>query len=271
MRGAFGCRDDLDTDPRVLTVIAPCFNEQDNIDLLVKRALATFDDMATSAEMVLVDDASTDETWTRIHEQTLRDDRIRGVRHDSNQGIVAAWHTGVAAARGKLICTIDADLQNRPEDIARLYKCYLRELPDVIQAVRHPGPGVTRCRLFSRGLNFLLNRAFGMRLRDNKSGFVLCRREVLTDILRHRYRYRYFQSFIGVSAHARGYQVADVHTDFDQRHGGTSFLNRFPIGVSLRIFWELLKFRVETLADAQAAGSRTGWPVAPGLAKSAGE
>ena len=77
MTSAFGCRDDVDTDPRVLTVIAPCFNEQDNIDLLVKRALATFDDMATSAEMVLVDDASTDETWTRIHEQTLRDDRIR--------------------------------------------------------------------------------------------------------------------------------------------------------------------------------------------------
>ena len=142
MSAAFGCRDDVDNDPRVLTVIAPCFNEQDNIGLLVKRALATFDDMATSAEMVLVDDASTDETWTRIQEQTLRDDRIRGVRHDANQGIVAAWHTGIQAARCKLICTIDADLQNRPEDIARLYKCYLRELPDMIQAVRHPGPGV---------------------------------------------------------------------------------------------------------------------------------
>ena len=246
MSRSVGSQGRLGADGIVLSVIAPCFNEQDNIDPLVARTLAVFDATKIRAELVLVDDGSTDDTWERIRRWARTEPRVLDVRHTSNSGIEAAWRTGLEVATGELTCLIDADLQNRPEDIATLYRTYLRELPDIVQAVRHPVRGVRRCRMFSRGLNFLLNLAFGTRLRDNKSGFILCRRDVMTNLLRHRSGYRYFQSFIGVTAAAQGYTIAEVDTDFDVRAAGESFLSRFPVGVSLRIVWELLNFRLET-------------------------
>ena len=242
----------------VLSVIAPCFNEQGNIDLLTDRTLTVIDKMDVAAELLLVDDGSSDGTWERIARRAALDARVRGVKHPRNRGIEHAWRTGLRAASGELVCLIDADLQNRPEDIPKLYSAYLRELPDVVQGVRHPVAGARQRHLFSRGLNVLLNLAFRMRLRDSKSGFILCRRNVLADLLRHRLNYRYFQSFIGVAAASEKYTIAEVDTDFDRRNAGKSFLGRFPIGVSLRVCWELLEFRSEKwlpLAGRGGAGS----------------
>ena len=130
--------------PVTLSVIAPCLNEEGNVGALVERTLATFDALAIRAELVLVDDGSTDATWTRITEEIERDPRVRGVRLTSNGGIENAWRVGFNHCDGHLVCLIDADLQNRPEDIAKLYKTYLREVPDVVQAVRHPTRDVRR-------------------------------------------------------------------------------------------------------------------------------
>lgn len=249
--------------PVTLSVIAPCLNEEGNVGALVERTLATFDALAIRAELVIVDDGSTDATWARVTEEIERDPRVRGVRLTSNGGIENAWRVGFNHCDGHLVCLIDADLQNRPEDIAKLYKTYLREVPDVVQAVRHPTRDVRRCRLFSRGLNIVLNLTFGTRLRDNKSGFILTRRDALVTILRHRFTYRYFQSFIGVAACARGLRIAEVDTDFDQRNAGRSFLSRFPILVSLRIVWELCKFRVEIARAAAPAPAGSRWSHRP--------
>ena len=242
-----------------LSVIAPCLNEQDNVGVLAERVGSTLSTLRVSAELILVDDGSTDETWLRICEQSARDPRIGGVRHGSNQGIEAAWRSGLSRATGEFVCLIDADLQNAPEDIARLYQALVgSDSADLVQAVRRPAEGVRRLAYFSRALNVLLNVSFGMRMRDNKSGFILCRREVLADLLTHRYRYRYFQSFIGVAAGARGYRVAEVDTVFHQRHAGRSFLSAFPIGVSLRILAELIKVRVDlALPRRNVAHSRS--------------
>jgi phenylacetate-CoA ligase len=250
----------LDRDGVVLTVIAPCLNEQDNIDLLAERTTTVFDRLGIAAELVLIDDGSTDRTWEGIAYWSKRDERVRGVRHEANRGMEGAWRTGYGAAAGELVCLIDADLQNPPEEIPKLYKAYLRELPDLVQGVRHAVHGLRRNRLFSRGLNVLLNTIFRMRLRDNKSGFLLCRRDVLGQLLHHRYHYRYFQSFVGVAAGARGYTIAEVDTRFDHRHAGRSFLNRFPLIVSARILWELLKFRTETWKASAPARVRSKFP-----------
>lgn len=230
-----------------LSVIAPCYNEELNVDPLCTRMLAVFDGMDVKAELVLVDDGSKDETWARITAAMARDPRVRGVRHDKNRGIVGGWLSGLAHAEAPLVCLIDSDLQNRPEDVPRLYAAYVKKEPDLVQAVRHPEGSVTRL-VFSKGLNALLNVTFGMHLRDNKSGFIVCRREVLADILADAPGYRYFQSFIGVAAGVRHYTVAEVDTVFEARNAGESFLSGFPAMVSLRIVKELLRYRRETWA-----------------------
>jgi len=239
-----------------LSVLAPCYNEGRNVDFLVDRTLATFSAMNVEGELVLVDDGSQDDTWARIESRVDADRRVRGIQHSSNGGMEAAWGTGLAAAHGRLVCLIDADLQNRPEDIARLLAAYTRSNHDLVQGVRLSPSTLTRHRLFSRGLNRLLNAAFGTSLRDNKSGFILCRREVLQSILEHRFTYKYFQSFLGVAACAHGFSVEEIDTLFEPRRAGCSFLPRFPLLPSIRIGLELLKFRFETCLIRRSIPSR---------------
>jgi phenylacetate-CoA ligase len=228
-----------------ISVIAPCLNEELNVPVLVDRTMSVFDRMSVGAELVIVDDGSTDATWQRVQEAMAKEPRVQGKRHAINRGIVGGWLSGMAAARGRLICLIDSDLQNRPEDIPRLYEAYEREHPDIVQAVRNPKQ--TKQRLvFSRALNHILNVTFGMHLRDNKSGFVLCPREILEDVLADADGYRYYQSFIGVAAGVRGYRFAEVDTDFEERAAGESFLSNYPIKVSLRICRELMRYRAQT-------------------------
>lgn len=246
-------------DDVVLSVIAPCFNEEGNIDALVDRTLATFDGMGLDGELILIDDGSDDETWQRITARSQTDRRVRGQRQHGNFGIESAWRKGLQVTRGHLVCLIDSDLQNRPEDIARLYRAYIQNVPDLVQAVRHPVQGLRRRRLFSRGLNFLLNAVFGTKLHDNKSGFVLGRKSSIAPLLEHRNAYRYFQSFIGAAAGVRGYTIVEVDTDFEQRQAGISFLSRFPLLVSARIVWELIKYRLETRELSRARRERVDW------------
>ena len=73
--------------PIVLTVIAPCFNEEANIPALVNRTLKVFDVMGIAAELLLIDDGSSDRTWERISECCASDTRVRGVQHTCNLGI----------------------------------------------------------------------------------------------------------------------------------------------------------------------------------------
>lgn len=267
--------------PVTLSVIAPCLNEEGNVDALCDRVLAVFDRMVAvgasfppcqggtergssqentcaseplaaihttqtiSAELILVDDGSTDATWHRIEERGRSDARVRGVRHEANRGIVPGWRSGLAAATGELVCLIDADLQNPPESIESLYQCYERGGVDLVQGAREPVYYVFTRYTLSKVLNFLLNRVFGMRLADNKSGFVLARKDVLQRSLDYRGRYRFAQCFITVFAHARGYHIGQVTTPFHCRRSGQSFLTNLPIRVILRILWEIARARVE--------------------------
>lgn len=247
------------TDAITLSVIAPCYNEQDNIKELVERTLRTFDASEIDGELILVDDGSDDATWERISSQSRSCRRVRGQRQHRNAGIEAAWEKGLQIARGHLVCFIDSDLQNRPEDIAALYKAYVQQVPDLVQAVRNPVRGLRRRKLFSRGLNFLLNIAFGSRLRDHKSGFLLGRKSAVIPLLNHTGQYRYFQSFVGAAAVARGYNIVEVDTVFEQRMAGTSFLGRFPFVVSARIIFELLRYRAEARYLLRANRRKADW------------
>jgi phenylacetate-CoA ligase len=244
--------------PVELSVIAPCFNEAGNLPEFVARTLRVFVSRSIQGELILIDDGSTDGSGAIIRESVARHPgRVVGVYHDVNRGLEQGWCSGLAASRGTYVCLIDSDLQYQPEDIYRLYREIRFSNVDLVQGTRSAIGRLRNSRyLLSVGLNWILNRCFGMRARDNKSGFVLCRRDVLAEILRHRHRYKYFQTFITVSAHARGYSIREVETLFESRMRGTSFIrSRVPLRLIVHALIDVVKaiheYRIDTYRDLQ--------------------
>lgn len=216
------------SDPVELSVIVPCLNEELNVPELAERILRVFEAGAFRGELIIVDDGSTDTTAAVIRGLSeVHPGVIVGCFHAENRGMAAAWRTGTAVARGKLVATIDADLQYQPEDLLRLRRELYDHSVDIVQGFRS-AVGRRRDRRFhlSRGFNHVLNSAFGMSLRDNKSGFVMCAREVFLDLLTYKGSYFYWQSFVMVAAHVKGYSYKEVETIFEQRRQGVSFLEK---------------------------------------------
>ncbi len=208
-----------------ISVVAPCYNEEKNVPVLIERLQHVFEKKKLLGEIVLVDDASKDGTRASIRTLQGRWPNIKFVAHDKNQGIAQSWKDGVAGATGKYVCLMDSDLQNLPEDVWRLYREITFTNTDVVSGWRsHVEPRKDLSYIASKGLSGLLNALFDMNLRDNKSGFLITRKETLKHILAYRFSYHHPQTFIGVSAHTKGYTIHQIETLFDKRRAGASYL-----------------------------------------------
>jgi len=238
--------------PFEITVVAPCFNEMENARTLAQRLRQLFARRGLDGQIVLVNDGSRDATGEVIDALAGEHTEVIAVHHQTNQGIAAAWATGVENSDGKYVCLIDADLQYLPEEVWRLYREIVASRADMVQGSRSSIERLRDSRyLYSKALNLLLNTCFGMSLQDNKSGFVIARRDTLADILKHRFHYHYFNTFIAVSAKAKGYSVKEVETLFKNRNLGTSYIQGFPLRLIWRVLVDLVKafFEYNLLSD----------------------
>jgi len=257
-----------------ISIIVPCLNEAENVLELAARAHAVFETRGLAGEVVFVNDGSTDNTGALIDRLAAEHDWVRAVHHPHNQGMVAAWQSGLTATRGRYVVVMDGDLQYLPEDVYRLYRQLKYTNADVVQGWRsHIGRQRGPRYWMSRALDRMLGLLFDMRLRDIKSGFFICEREVLAHILRRRFRYAYFQTLVIVSAHHKGYRVEQIETLFADRTLGQSFISSLPLALVLRTVadlakgvceYRLLHGRTDVLADflASHAPARAPEPLA---------
>jgi phenylacetate-CoA ligase len=223
-----------------LSVIIPCFNEEKNLPLLVNRINRAVGTESIPGEIILVNDGSRDGTGAMIDALARQFQNVRAIHHPVNRGIVAGWRSGLSASTGEWVLTTDADLQYAPEDIPVLYRAMGGGEWDLVQGWRRDRSDPKSREFLSVGLSKLLQWMFSMDLQDVKSGFVLYRRDVFSDILDFRQRYFSFQSLITVAAHFKGYRIHQVPIVFHPRHAGESFIRR-PLIFSLKAATDLPK------------------------------
>jgi phenylacetate-CoA ligase len=232
--------------PVELSIIVPCHNEAENVLELAERAHTMFEAHKLPGEVVFVNDASTDHTGALIDDLAKRHDFVRAVHHPTNRGMSAGWESGLQASRGRYVAIMDGDLQYLPEDVYRLYRQLMYTNTDIVQGWRsHIGRPRDFRYTMSRVLHYLLRVLFGIRLHDIKSGFLVCDREIFAHILRRRFSYYYFQTFIVISAHHKGYRVEEIESLFEERKLGESFIAAFPLAMILKNLVDVAKGVVE--------------------------
>ena len=115
-----------------LSIVVPLFNEVESLPELhtwIKRVL---NDHHLSYEIIFVDDGSKDGSWKVIESLKLIDSNVRGIKFQRNYGKSAALHTGFQAAMGKVVVTMDADLQDSPDELPELHRMITEDDYDVV-------------------------------------------------------------------------------------------------------------------------------------------
>ena len=222
-----------------ITVVVPMKNEEANVTFLVEAiglACAEFDGRE-GFEAILIDDGSTDGTALAV--EALIPDRpwLRLLRHPTSGGQSAAIHSGVRAARGGLICTLDGDGQNPPAEIPRLVAPLLSDPPDRLGLVAGQRIG-RRDSLSKRAASWIANGLRGTLLddgtRDTGCGLKAFRRDAFLELPYFNHMHRYLPALF----RGWGWDVAHVDVTHAPRHAGQSNYNNLERAIAGA--WDLL-------------------------------
>lgn len=221
----------MSTSELMVSVVIPVYNEEGALRELYKRIRAQFAQLALRAELIFIDDGSSDGSRALIKEFAAADADCRLIAFRRNCGKAAALQLGFQAARGRYVLTLDADLQDDPNEIPRFLEALQRvDLVSGWKAIRHDPPGKT---LPSRLFNATVRRATGVQLHDMNCGFKGYRREVLQEITLYGELHR----FIPALAAARGFTIEELVVT---HHPRTTGVSKYGWERILRGFFDLL-------------------------------
>jgi glycosyltransferase involved in cell wall biosynthesis len=214
-----------DGDP-VVSVVLPAYGEEAGIGLAIDQITRVMEDSGESFEIVVVDDGSRDLTFDRVRARGACDPRVRGLRFSRNFGKEAALAAGLAAARGRAVVTMDADLQHPPALLPVMIEAW-RNGAKIVHAVKQTrGDDGPLVRLRARLFNSAMRRLGGIDL-EEASDFKLLDR-VVADVLARRLpeRNRFYR---GLAAWV-GYPAAEVPFDVAARPVGASRWSMLRLG-----------------------------------------
>jgi len=149
-----------------LSVVIPAYNEEDNIPILYEKLKGVLERLGREYEVIFVDDGSVDRTWEVLKEIAEKDQRVKLIRFRKNYGQTAAMYAGFQYASGEVVITLDADLQNDPEDIPNLLQ-KLEEGYDIVSGWRkdRKDPFLSR-KVPSMIANWIISKVTGVELHD---------------------------------------------------------------------------------------------------------
>jgi len=218
-----------------LSLVIPAYNEEEVVPELLSRVSASLDKVGQPFEVIIVDDGSTDSTPALLAEAMAKHSWLRVVRMQKNGGQSAAFDAGFKAARGQIIATIDADLQNDPEEIPRLIP--MLDGYDMITGWRKKRQDSKFRRVQTKLANGIRNWISQETINDSASSLKLYKRHCLDGIQLYTGMHRFMPTLVKM----RGYTVLETPVKHSPRFAGTAkygFRNR-----AVRAFFDLLAVR----------------------------
>lgn len=209
-------------DPRqaapALSLVIPVFNEEKNLSELIRRCLKACEEVAVPFEVVLVDDGSSDGSAQMISAAAQQNGgQLVGVLLNRNYGQHAAVMAGFAESRGDVVVTLDADLQNPPEEVPKLVR-KMAEGFDVVGTIRTPRHDPLFRRVASRIVNRAARKATGVTMHDYGCMLRAYRRRVVQAMLQCHER----STFIPVLANSFARKATEIEVHHAERVGGES-------------------------------------------------
>ncbi len=207
-----------------LSVVIPVYNEESNLGSLIDRCMNVLWNCGVTFELLLVDDGSGDRSAQMIGNAAEHYDEVVGVLLNRNYGQHAAIMAGFEHCRGEIVVTLDADLQNPPEEIPRLVEM-INKGHDVVGSVRRNRKDSFFRRLASSAVNWVIRRSTGIGMRDYGCMLRAYRRDIIDAILACREK----TTFIPVLANSFASSPAEVEVKHDSRRDGESKYNLFRL------------------------------------------
>ena len=226
-----------------LTIIVPLFNEAESLPELVRWINRTLDGRGWEYEIIMVDDGSTDGSWKVVRELAEADGRIHGIRFRRNYGKSAALYHGFKAAGGNVVVTMDADLQDSPEEIPEMYRMVTEDGWDVVSGWKqHRQDNKLTKNLPSKLYNATARWITGIHLHDMNCGLKAYRNEVVKNIEVYGEMHRYIP-YLAKNAGFERITEKPVHHQ-KRKYGKSKFgLERFVNGfLDLLSLWFLSTF-----------------------------
>jgi dolichol-phosphate mannosyltransferase len=199
-----------------LAIIVPVYNEEGNILPLAEEVAIAFLESKWDYELVFVDDASTDGTWSRIQQANSQTARVRGIRHSRNSGQSAALWTGVSLTTSPILATMDGDRQNDPADFPKL----LAELNqyDFVCGIRARRKDNVRRRLSAGIARYARRLVLKVDFVDTGCGMRVFRRSALAGV----FPFNGWHRFLPVLVHGAGARTREVAVNHRPRIAGVS-------------------------------------------------
>lgn len=201
---------------RLVSFVIPVYNEEESLDILYEKIMQNIP-LECEAELVFVNDGSTDQSVEVIKEINAKDKRVHLISFRKNFGKAMALESGFRNAHGEIVITMDADLQDDPMEIPN-FIAKIDEGYDLVSGWKKNRQDPLEKRLPSKLFNKMTSKMSGIYLHDFNCGFKAYRRKVIESIDVYGELHRY----IPVLAHRKGFRIAEISVHHNKRQFGKS-------------------------------------------------
>lgn len=215
--------------PVELSIVIPLLNEAESLPELTQWIQRVLTAQGLSYEVILIDDGSTDDSWEVIEALAQTDPALRGIRFNRNYGKSAALDTGFRAVRGRVVCTMDADLQDSPEELPELYRLITEEKYDLISGWKKKRFDPLSKTIPTKLFNGVTRWLSGIQLHDFNCGLKAYSHRVVKSIEVYGEMHRYIPVIAKWAGFRRIGEKVVQHQE--RKYGVTKFgLERFVYG-----------------------------------------